>query len=233
MGLLVGVLGCAGGAETSPVTTFGPAPSDDDDSPMTTTGAAESSEGTTSIGDPGGSTSTGSADESTTGLLDDGGSSSSDGGGGDESTTTDTGEEPCLNETMCSTARAVGGVSGDTGADVLAETGAEPVWLTFQVSEDDSDVAGVAMSFRATLVSPPGADFDLYVYRGTEGGTTGCGGFVQASVTTGVDSVYMTWGEGLIANGVEDDVWVAVEIVPKDAECAAPEQWSLEVEGNV
>jgi hypothetical protein len=113
------------------------------------------------------------------------------------------------------------------------ESGSEPVWLEFQVSEDDGSVVGASVSFTATLVSPPGADFDLFVYRGIEGGATGCGGFGEQSTNAGSqDAVEMSWGEGGVANGIDDGAWVAVEIRAKNDECAPPEEWTLTIEGN-
>ena len=183
---------------------------DDDADDDGTTGSAEST------GDDG-------MDESTT----DGGEESS---GGGESTGVG---EMCPQLATCAGASGLGSVSGDSGSADLFFNGSEPTWLEFQVTEDNDDVVGEDLRFTVTLTSPGCCDFDLYVYRGAEGGTTGCDGFLESSISVGaVDSVSMDWGEGLVANGVDDSAWVAVEIVPKNDECQDGQDWDLVVEGD-
>lgn len=227
--LLVG-LSCSVGAETSSSTTFGPAPGENPE-PMTTTGAQEDSTTFAEVEESSdGFFTTGTVDDGTTGMVDDG---TTDDDAGEDSSGDDGGSvDVCVNTTTCPAAAVIGGVSGDTSSASLLETGTEPVWLAFQVSEDDSDIEGASMSFTATLTSPPGADFDLYVYRSVEGGVSGCSGFLQQATTLGLDVVTMNWGEGLVANGIDDDVWVAVEIVAKTDVCAPPQEWTLTVQGD-
>lgn len=182
---------------------------DDDADDDGTTGSAEST------GDDG-------MDESTT----DGGEESS----GGESTGVG---EMCPQMTTCAGAAGLGSVSGDSGSTDLFFNGSEPTWLEFQVTEDNDDVVGEELRFTVTLTSPGCCDFDLYVYRGAAGGATGCGGFLESSISVGaIDSVSMDWGEGLVANGVDDTAWVAVEIVPKNDECQDGQDWDLVVEGD-
>lgn len=223
---------CAGGVE-NPDTTFGPpggpAPatgsdaSDDDpgdatfedpfpdpDPIDTTTGSPPPDETTTSVGD------------GTTTFEPPPGDSTTDDGGM-------TGD--CPNVDTCPGASGIGQVSGDTGSRTIGTSGSEATWIELQVTEDDDALVGAPMSFTVTLVSPAGADFDLYVYRGMEGGTSGCNGFMEQSTSPGQDSVDMAWGEGIAANGLDDGVWVAVEIRAKDDVCSA-QPWSLQVEGN-
>ncbi len=220
-------IGCAAGVE-NPESTFGPAPGSG--TPPATSG--DESEGATfgpSDDEPssevGPADSTGFVDETTTGFDDTGSS--------DESTDDGGSTGNCANMTTCQAASALGAVSGDEASPNLAASGSEPTWLRFQVTEDDDSVSGSGMSFTATLISPAGANFDLYVYRGVEGGPSGCNGFGQQSVGAGPqDQVTMTWGEGGVANGVDDGVWVAVEIRAKNDMCAPPQEWMLTVAGN-
>lgn len=197
------------------------------------TSEAGSDEG--SSGTPQGST-TGMAEtttgpETTTGI----GSGSS---GGDESSTgaasDDTGAEPmCPNPLTCQTAMVLGQVSGDEASPDLVTQGSESTWLSFQVTEDNDSVSGENVAFTATLQSPAGYDFDLYVWRGAEGATNGCNGTAQQSTAAnGVDVVSMSWGEGGVANGADDRRWIAVEIVPKNDMCDPGSQWVLTIEGD-
>lgn len=225
-------LGCAGGAKTDDTTTFG-APGS---GPPQDDGGTTLADDTTSTSTSGGFGGTGSDGPSTTGSLDDGTTGSLDEGTttfGDESSGDDGPVGNCADPGTCAGAGSIGSVSGDEGSRMLGSASSQPAWRTFLVSETDDAIDGAAMSFTVTLTSPAGADFDLYVYRGVEGGGTGCGGFLQSSTGAGaVDEVSMTWGEGLFANGLDDSAWVAVEIVAKDHICAPPAEWSLTVVGN-
>jgi hypothetical protein len=233
--LLAVVPACAGGVE-SPDATFGPPPggpapasdddaSDDDDDPFpdpdpidTTTGWPPA-DGTTSRGDE--ATTAPPPDDTTSG-------SPPDTTGGDDGPVGN-----CPNLDTCVSASGIGLVSGDTGAQSIGASGSEPTWIEFQVTENDDSLVGAQLSFTVTLTSPASADFDLYVYRSAAGGSSGCNGMLQQSMSTGSqDAVSMTWGEGLVPNGLDDGVWVSVEIRAKDDACMPPDEWTLEVEGN-
>ncbi len=110
--------------------------------------------------------------------------------------------------------------------------GIEPGWVSFRVTEDNSSVIGEELKFTVTLTSPPGIDFDIYVYRGSEGGATGCNGNEASSTNVGNDSVSMEWGEGSVADASDNDAYVAVEIVSKNNLCDPTQEWSLLVEGD-
>ena len=224
-------LACSSGVE-SPETTFvppgGPAPAtssdeseDDgldgfDDDPFPDPDPID-----TTTGFPPDETTTGFGDETTMGPA-------------DETTDDDGGPKgDCPNLATCQGASGIGLVSGDQDSRTIGASGSEPTWIEFQVTENDDALVGAAMSFTVTLSSAAGADFDLYVYRGMEGGNTGCNGFMQQSTNAGPqDAVAMTWGEGVVPNGLDDGVWVAVEIRAKDDMCAPGQQWMLTVEGN-
>lgn len=219
--------GCAGGVTPDDFTSFGPASSPSQDEGTTSVG---DDEGTTTLAeqedDDIGMTTAPAEDDGTTGAVGgdttDGGDSTGDGGPMGN----------CADPGTCQGAGSIGIISGDQGSPGLQSSSSQPAWRTFFVSENDDAITGTPMSFTVTLNSPAGADFDLIVYRGIEGGATGCGGFMQQSTTTGVDQISMTWGEGAFANGADDGAWVAVEIVAKDDMCAPPQEWTLTVEGN-
>lgn len=221
---LAALVGCAGGVPSNK----GPA--------ATSVGSSASvGESSTDEGDPPSETS--SAEQ---GSAEQGGSSSESSGGDAESSSGGLGEsssdsgEPsmCVQADTCATAAVLGMVSGDKDSDALQIMGNEPRWLTFQVTEDDDSIAGENVSFTATLDSPGGADFDLYVYRGPSNGTTGCNGMADDSTSSGPqDVVHMSWGEGGVANGGDDRAWIAVEIVPK-VDCDGVAMWTLTIEGD-
>lgn len=240
--LLVGVclVGCAsgGGDGDNPIpmvaNTQGSEGSEGGD--VLTTGISasatqgESGQGSTGEGD---STTTGAAQTSTGDSTSTGepveGSSSSGGSTGD-----DTGMPPaCVNALTCPTATVLGMVSGDESSPSLEADGSEPTWLAFQVTEDNDSALGEDLSFTATLQSPPGYDFDLYVYRGADGASNGCNGTLQQSTAaSGMDVVSMSWGEGAVANGGDDRRWIAVEIVAKNDMCDPGATWTLTIDGD-
>ena len=242
---VVVAMGCAEG-DTSQ-TTFGSGPpggAGGDDSSFSsgpTSGAVDESTDGGTMGNSGppvsDSDSTSALDaadddvgDDATSLGDSGSDGVSDADAGEE---TDGGGVMCPQQAVCAGAPAIGSVSGDSGSADLQHTGSDPAWVQFQVTEDNDDIAGEELQFSVTLTSPPCCDFDLYVYRGVEGGNTGCNGILESSVSGGaVDSVSMSWGEGLAANGVDDDAWVAVEIVPKNDQCQAGSDWTLVASGD-
>jgi hypothetical protein len=108
-----------------------------------------------------------------------------------------------------------------------------PTWVSFFVTEDNESAIGEALSFTATLTSPAGFDFDLYVYRGDSNASNGCGGtLVQSTASSGMDVVTMNWGEGAVANGSDDGAWIAVEVVSKDGTCDENASWTLYIDGD-
>jgi hypothetical protein len=171
-------------------------------------------------GDDGPDDTTTGADPSTTGGIDDTGDDTSSG-------------MMCVNAATCPTAMSIGGVAGDEGSPDLSASGDAPTWLKFQVAENSSSVIGENLSFTATLISPPGTDYDLFVFRGPPGGASGCGGAQGSSANAGSsDSVSMDWGEGGVANNADDGTTIAVEIRAKADMCMPGVEWTLTVEGD-
>lgn len=157
-----------------------------------------------------------------------------DGTTGDDGTG-DTSGTPvnCDDGSTCPGAAVLGGIAGDESSSQLTTDGDTNTWVTFQVSENNSDVVGEQLSFTASLTSPAGLDYDLHVFRGLEGGATGCGGQQgQSTNAVGIDSVSMSWGEGALANNLDDSAWVAIEIRSKDGVCMPGATWTLTVVGD-
>ena len=195
-------------AETGAATTTG----------STTTGLPDDDD-TTGVLPPPDST---GPDSTTTGPADDSTSSTTGGTGGE-----------CVNMSSCESARVIGQVSGDEDSPDLQASGFEPTWLTFRVTEDNDSAIGEDVRFTATLLSPDDYDFDLYVFRGAKGGTSGCGGVADESTSTGpMDLVGMIWGEGGVANGGDDSAWVAIQIRVKGGVCDPTAEWTLTVQGD-
>lgn len=222
--------GCAQGVEDMKGNPFGVSDSVGEastgaaDSSSTTSGSSSEDEGTSSDGDEEGP-------GSTSGVV----STTDPDTGSDDGSSSDDGSGPimCQNHLTCAGAMVIGGVSGDEPSAPLNASGDEPTWLAFQVSENNNDISGEKLTFTATLTSPAGLDFDLYVFRGPAGGTSGCGGTQsQSTNAAAIDSVYMEWGEGTLANNADDDAWIAVEVRAKNGFCEPGLEWTLTVTGD-
>lgn len=207
-------------------------------------GATSDGDGSTGSGSDGGggkeSSGDGVADSSDsgppsmdTGAVDTGGADGSTGESMGSTGSDDGTGMMCQNDLTCASATPIGGVAGDEGSAALVVSGDTPTWMSFQVSENSSDVFGEEVSFTATLQSPATADFDLFVFRGPEGGSSGCGGSPGQSTNAGAsDSVHMSWGEGAVANNTDDGAWVAVEVRAKNGTCDPGAEWTLTVQGD-
>lgn len=226
------LIGCATGMEEEPtgVADLKSEPIDsgvDPDAPSTKLPPPSSSSG-----GPEEDSGTGDPDSGTT--TKDSGTTTTDSG-------TDSGTPPpppppptsCAAPAACSGATDLGSVSGDTGAGVKTATGSTSQWFKVRITEDDSDIFGVSLQMRATLVSPAGANFDLYLYRGANDTAVECSSVAKSSTTTGTDVANMEFGEtGAFSNGSDDDRWVTVEVRHVSGTCAAANKWTLTINGN-
>ena len=139
----------------------------------------------------------------------------------------------CPSAATCQTAMMLGTVSGDTQNQKLTAMGYQSAWLRVRVTENDSDIAGVSMRVSALLTSPPGVDFDVFVYLNAGTDVVECSTTVGTTTTSGtVNRTRAEWGEGLASNGSSDSRNVSIEIRPISGTCASTSMWQLEVEGN-
>ncbi len=148
-----------------------------------------------------------------------------DGGGGS-----------CVAPNTCLAAADVGKISGDTSKyPTVTATDFTSKWMLINVSEDDNNPLGKNLNFHASLTSPPGANFDLFLYVNAGGSPTdrACTA-VSASSTnaTGDDTASLNWGEGTPANGSDDSRIVSVEVRWISGTCAPGSKWTLTLTGN-
>ena len=112
----------------------------------------------------------------------------------------------------------------DVGADVLTDSYWNEEWDRFTLREDSA--ASIYLSATINLWSPPGVDYDLYVYCAS------CGGTLAGSSTNGgmdghFDTVLVRADDQF---GVDDTIDVIVEIRHFASDVCA--YWQLEVVGN-
>lgn len=139
----------------------------------------------------------------------------------------------CTAPAACAAATDLGTVSGDEASNVLTAEGTGSKWLRVWVTEDDDGVAGVELRATATLTSPPGTNFDLYVYTGSSSAHECSAVAAQSTNGSGTDSAQVSFGEsGLLANGSNDSRYVTVEVRHVSGPCSANSKWSLAFAGN-
>ena len=136
----------------------------------------------------------------------------------------------------CMHAADLGQVSGDTTGPGVNATGSTSKWLAVRVTEDDQGILGVPLNVTANLTSPPGANFDLFLYMDPAGtpSTRMCTGAPVASSTkaSGVDTATHSWGESVTANNGDDTRIVSIEVRHVSGACAPGATWSLTVTGH-
>jgi hypothetical protein len=139
------------------------------------------------------------------------------------------------NNRTCQTAKDIGAIAGDDGADAVSATGACSDWLKVRVKESSSSVLGAEMKITVTLRSPTAADdFDLVVHMNTDKDEVECSAVTGKSEKAGTepDVVKAAWGESYTGNHADDSRTVVVEVKKKTPGCSAT-PWTLQVQGNL
>jgi hypothetical protein len=136
-------------------------------------------------------------------------------------------------DTCNASATSLGSVAGDVSGSPVGASGYTSEWLRLDETEQDSSIVGHPMIFTATLTSPPGMNYDLYAYLGSSIGDVQCTNPKgQSTNTTGTDQVSFQWGEGAIANGVDDSATVMIEVRWVSGACTTTQNWSLSAHGD-
>ena len=118
----------------------------------------------------------------------------------------------------------MGSISGDTGSGVLTRSDHGEKWFYYLLTENDSGLVSKYLSAKVTLQPPAGADYDLYVYCAS------CGGSLAGSSSLGgtaTEQVNIRWDDTL---GTTNDGWVYIEVRYFSGNSAA--NWNLQVTGN-
>jgi hypothetical protein len=138
----------------------------------------------------------------------------------------------CSATNTCAAATDLGTVSGDQGSDSQFVQGATSAWFTVRVTENDNGVFGSKLKLNATLQSPAGANFDVFVYVPSSD-TRECSTVSASSTTSGFDSASASFGEGgTVSNGSSDSRTVTVEVRHVSGACSPTAKWTLNLYGN-
>lgn len=166
------------------------------------------------------------------GAPDGGGDPKPDAGGGGNG---GGGSTTCPAPNACASAASLGTLSGDTGSGKTSVQNHSSQWYSVRVTEDDSSFVGVPLRLTATLKSPPGSNYDLYVYVPSTD-TIDCSVVSGQSTNTSLDdTVSVTFGESDfgLANGGDDDRTVIVEVRHVSGTCDPSQKWTLTLNGNL
>jgi hypothetical protein len=129
------------------------------------------------------------------------------------------------NPVCASTVFHLGSISGDTGAESLTDSWYAEAWSSVRLTEDSA--SSVYLSSTIRLYSPPGTDYDLYLYCANCPGAAA----VQSSTTSGInghyDFVYPRWDDDA---GEVDDYDIILEVRHKSSTLCA--LWTVDIVGN-
>lgn len=119
----------------------------------------------------------------------------------------------------------LGYVAGDTGSDVLNATGYASHWIKVTVGEDSWSANDLRM--RATLTSPPGENFDLFIHVASCNTPD-----AKSEKPAGqVDTAYVSRPDA--CDGCADDYYALIEVRHVGPEsCDTSKKWTLKIEGN-
>ena len=175
------------------------------------------------------------------GTVDDSGGGGHDSGGGADAAGGDAGGDAgggggvsCASPNTCVGATDLGSISGDTGADTKTGQGSGSQWFKVRVTENDNGVFAVPLIAKAELTSPPGTNFDVYLYvAGSLSGQECSAVSASSTSTSNFDSAKVEFGEsGTFSNGSDDSRTVTVEVRWVSGTCSPTAKWSLTVRGD-
>jgi hypothetical protein len=141
----------------------------------------------------------------------------------------------CATSIGCQTATSIGTISGDTNGPSATSTGDTETWLQLNVTENDNSIFAVPMKLKVVLDSPPGENFDLYVFMGTAPGQVQCSNVTGQSTNPAgqPQEVDLEWGEtGTFANGIDDSEVASIQIKSASGTCQTGANWTLTATGH-
>lgn len=132
----------------------------------------------------------------------------------------------------CQTARDLGTIIGDDGEGAITAQGKCGEWIKVRVTETSGWATPNDLELSANLVSPTGADFDLFAYLNAEADTVVCDTpTMKSEKPSGNDQLLLEWGETWTGNSADDSRTVMFQVVSKSGKCA-DDTWTLMLRGN-
>lgn len=134
----------------------------------------------------------------------------------------------------CETARDLGAIIGDAEGSTVTAQGSCSEWVRIRATEQRTGPLAAAMMVTATLVSPPGTNFDLRVLVNPEMDSVECSTESgRSDLPAGrSDIAKVQWGEGYLINGSDDSRPVSIEVRAKSPADCGKGSWTLLIAGN-
>ena len=182
------------------------------------------------------SSSSGSSSSSSSGASSSSSSSSSSSGASSSSSSSSSGSTSSSGGTCnfnppadCPNAENLPAIAGDEGSDVRSASGKTSKWFNLFVEEAVSALFEYPdIKYRATLTSPPSAQYGLFVYTGD---ATAPSCFDSAVQGTGNPAVVTdAWSDTPV---LDDGLWITLEVRHLSGNACGPNDlWTLTVQGN-
>jgi len=136
---------------------------------------------------------------------------------------------------QCSTAEGLGAIAGDEDGAPITLTGNTSKWYAIKIEERDSSIGGEDLSWRVTLASPVGMNYDLIVHEGPQDGGVDCAGTLYPGVAGGAGEVAEHgYDDDQGFGGESDTLWIAIEVRYVSGEaCSLSDTWSLTIQGHL
>ena len=133
----------------------------------------------------------------------------------------------------CATAEPLPAIAGDENGPTVTRTGSKSKWYKIKIEEQNSSVFEQALSYRVTLTSPPGMNYDLRVLEGPQNGNPNCNATPKIGAGT-PETVQATWDDDQGFGGEDDSVWLSIEVLyVSGSTCGPNSEWTLSVVGNI
>jgi hypothetical protein len=138
----------------------------------------------------------------------------------------------CVYPAACAGARYLDALSGDEApkGNEINDEGYSSEWLVLDLKETSKSITDSPLLLEATLISPPGVNFDLYVYVADGGGKLECSR-VTAQSTQASDQpeeLKTSWDD----SWSDDSRKVVIEVRHVSGGCDKSARWKLNVRGG-
>ena len=180
------------------------------------------------------STTSSSTTQSSTTATTSSGTGGAGAGGGDTTTSTGTGQICDFTSLdTCATADPMSPLAADKTQTPIVMTGTGEAWFKIHMEEQAGGISGVDLSYRVTLTSPAGMDYDLDVQEGPQNGAVDCNATIKNGAGT-PETVSASWNDDQGFGGEDDSLWLVIHVVYVSGDlCGPSDNWTLKVEGHI
>lgn len=136
---------------------------------------------------------------------------------------------------QCANAEDLGGIAGDEDGEPVILTGTTSKWYVITIEERASGLSETDLSWRVSLESPAGMNYDLIVHEGPQDGGIDCtGGVYNGSPSGNAESCQHEYDDDQGLGGEDDTLHLAIEVRYVSGEaCGVLDTWRLTIEGYI